>query len=57
MAIVKNEKKKAGQQTLGGLYGTGKVKKRREWRGFKDTMYDYGRWLILWKKMIKITNK
>ncbi len=55
MAIVKNEKKRAGQQTLGGLYGTGKVKRRREWRGFKDTMYDYGRWLILWKKMIKIS--
>ena len=25
-----------------GLY------KHREWRGFKDTMYDFGQWLKLW---------
>ena len=27
------------------LYGKGKVRKRREWRGLKDTWYDYTRWL------------
>ena len=26
--------------------------KHREWRGLKDTMYDYYRWLITWKDMI-----
>ena len=24
-----------------------KVRRRREWRGIKDTLYDYGRWLYL----------
>ncbi len=28
--------------------------KHREWRGFKDTMYDYYRWLVNWKDMIKM---
>jgi len=49
---VINEKKRAGEQTLGGIYNDGKVRKRREWRGFKDTMYDFSRWLYLWGIMI-----
>ena len=33
------------------------ILKHREWRGFKDTMYDYYRWLITWKDMIKMVLK
>ena len=33
------------------------VLKHREWRGFKDTMYDYYRWLVTWKDMIKMVMK
>ena len=51
---------KAGSERLGDLYTKGRVKKRREWRGFKDTMYDYGRWLkimgMLGKFMLKPNN-
>lgn len=32
-------------EELGKLYTEGKVKKRREWRGLRDTLYDYTRWL------------
>ena len=31
--------------------------KHREWRGFKDTMYDYYRWFITWKAMIVMVMK
>ncbi len=31
--------------------------KHREWRGFKDTMYDYYRWLVTWKDMIVMVLK
>lgn len=31
--------------------------KHREWRGFKDTLYDFYRWLITWKDMIKMVLK
>ena len=31
--------------------------KHREWRGFKDTMYDYYRWLVNWKDIIKMALK
>ena len=37
--------KAIGSEKLGNLYSGGKVRKRREWRGLKDTLYDYGRWL------------
>lgn len=41
--------KKIGSEKLGNLYSGGKVRKRREWRGLKDTLYDYTRWLkIMW---------
>lgn len=40
---------------LGNLHNdkTG-IYKHREWRGVKDTLYDYYRWLITWKDMIKM---
>lgn len=28
------------------------VLKHREWRGFKDTVYDFYRWLVTWKDLI-----
>lgn len=31
--------------------------KHREWRGVKDTAYDYYRWLVTWKDMIKMVLK
>lgn len=37
--------KKTGSEKLGSLYSGGKVRRRREWRGLKDTLYDYGCWL------------
>ncbi|MCF0140518.1 MAG: 2-hydroxyacyl-CoA dehydratase [Mogibacterium sp.] len=39
--------KKTGAEALGRFYTGGKVRSRREWRGFKDTMYDYSRWLVI----------
>ncbi|MEG1268410.1 MAG: 2-hydroxyacyl-CoA dehydratase family protein [Oscillospiraceae bacterium] len=40
------------QKGIGNLY-TGKMAlKHREWRGFKDTMYDFGQWLVTWKDLI-----
>ena len=47
---ITNPKKKKGDQTLGKLYPTNgktKVFVRREWRGVKDTLYDYSRWLYI----------
>ena len=37
--------KAVGSEPLGSLYSAGKVRRRREWRGLRDTMYDYFRWL------------
>lgn len=37
--------KEVGSERLGDLYTGGKVRRRREWRGLRDTMYDYGCWL------------
>ena len=38
--------KAVGSSQLGKLYsGDKKVFKHREWRGIKDTWYDYTRWL------------
>ena len=52
--------KELGSERLGDLYTKGKVRKRREWRGVKDTFYDYTRWLkvmgILGKFMVNPTN-
>ena len=35
--------KAVGSERLGSLYSGGKVRRRREWRGLGDTLYDYGR--------------
>ncbi len=35
-------------EPLGKLFNGKMVMKRRENKGFKDTMYDFGRWLKLW---------
>ncbi len=43
--------KEIGKDRLGDFYTNGKVRKRREWRGFKDTMYDYFRWLCIMKTL------
>jgi len=40
--------KEIGKDKFGEFYKPGgKVRKRREWRGVKDTMYDYTRWLYI----------
>lgn len=48
---------KIGSERLGDLYSKGHVRKRREWRGFKDTFYDYGRWLKIMWRLIKFIVK
>lgn len=44
--------KQLGSEPLGQFYTGKKAKKRREWRGFKDTWYDYTKWLGIWKTLI-----
>ena len=45
---VINPRKRAGEQSPGKIYDEKlKVRARREWRGLKDTLYDYTRWLYL----------
>ena len=40
--------KKTGSEALGRFYKEGsKVRTRREWRGVKDTAYDFSRWLVI----------
>lgn len=43
--------KEIGKDHLGDFYTNGKVRKRREWRGLKDTWYDYTRWLWIMKTL------
>lgn len=50
---VTNPNTRPGDQTLGLLYDGGKVRKRREWRGPKDTAYDFARWLYVWSILAK----
>ena len=57
MAIVVNDKKRKGEKRLGVLYDEGKVRRRREWRGLKDTLYDYGRWLYLLSILARVIVK
>jgi hypothetical protein len=45
--------KAIGSEELGRLYKGGRTRVRREWRGFRDTWYDYTRWLFIWKCLIK----
>ena len=49
--------KHIGSEPLGHFYVGKRYKKRREWRGIKDTFYDYTRWLYLWGKLIGFTLK
>lgn len=44
MMVTNEGKRRIGDQQLGVLFDGGKVRCRREWRGVKDTLYDYGRW-------------
>ena len=43
--------KEIGKDRLGDFYTDGRVRKRREWRGLADTMYDYWRWLGIMKTL------
>ncbi|MDD3220200.1 MAG: 2-hydroxyacyl-CoA dehydratase family protein [Lachnospiraceae bacterium] len=45
--------KALGSERLGKFYTSGKTGKRREWRGLKDTWYDYTQWLKIWKVLLK----
>jgi len=38
---------------IGKLYNGKMYIKRREWRGVKDTAYDFYRWLVTWKDLTK----
>ena len=53
MATTYNNKVKKGDKQYGVLFNGGKVRARREWRGVKDTLYDYWRWLGIWKIMVQ----
>lgn len=39
--------KAVGSEPLGSIYSTGKVRKRREWRGLVDTVYVFTQWLSI----------
>ena len=57
---ITNPKKRKGDQNLGKLYptnGKSKVMRRREWRGVKDTLYDYTRWLYIMSILAKFIVK
>lgn len=49
--VQKSTQKKIGADNLGRFYTDGKVRNRREWRGVKDTLYDYTRWLGIMKTL------
>ena len=53
MKKIVSDKPKKGEKSYSGTFNTGLVRKRREWRGVKDTMYDYSRWLYLWGIMMQ----
>lgn len=54
--MADNKEKK--QKGYGDLYQEHTaLLKHREWRGGKDTAYDYYRWLVTWKDMIKMVLK
>ena len=45
---IVNPRERAGEKSPGKIYTDKlKVRRRREWRGLKDTFYDYTRWLYL----------
>ena len=49
--------KAIGSERLGDLYSGGKVRKRRAWRGVRDTFYDYTRWLKIMAMLLKFMSK
>ncbi len=49
--------KEIGETRLGDFYTKGLVRKRREWRGFVDTMYDFSRWLYIMSILAKFIIK
>ena len=50
--------KEVGADRLGDFYiDGGKVRKRREWRGVSDTLYDYARWRKIMMTIGKCTVK
>lgn len=50
--------KEIGKDRFGDFYKAGsKVRKRREWRGVKDTLYDYSRWLKIMMTLGKFVAK
>lgn len=55
--VIKNPRERSGEKELGVLFDGGKVRKRREWRGVKDTLYDYTRWLYLVSVLAKFIVK
>ena len=45
---IVNPRERAGEKSPGKIYSDKlKVRSRREWRGVKDTFYDYTRWCYL----------
>ena len=48
---------KVGSSKLGKLYSKGKVRKRREWRGLVDTIYDFKCWLGIMLTLLKFLVK
>ena len=50
-------RQRIGDKQLGVLFDGGKVRRRREWRGVKDTLYDYGRWLYILSILAKFIVK
>ncbi len=49
--------KQMGSEKLGLFYTGRKAKKRREWRGVRDTFYDYLQWLRIWGVLIGFAAK
>ena len=50
--------KQIGADRLGDFYKEGsKVRRRREWRGLRDTLYDYSRWLWIMMTLAKFVAK
>lgn len=49
--------KAVGSEKLGNLYNGTKVRKRREWRGLKDTLYDYRCWLKIMGVLLRFMAK
>ena len=50
--------KEIGGEALGRFFVEGKkVRSRREWRGLRDTLYDYSRWLFIMGQLSKFVMK